>query len=280
MESRNLLQLVTIHPTLVLFLIIAFVTGTFVQLSIIWSIIIIHELGHFLAARYFNWRIQSIVLWVFGGVMKTDEHTTRPLKEEIIVTLSGPVQHVIIYFVIVTLSQLQLLPNHITEQALYFNSLILFFNLLPIYPLDGGKITLFLLSYMMPYRLAYRSVLICSFVICMLIIIAQLFIVSFTLTAVVLFLFLVIELYKYWQDEYYTFIRFLLHRMYSEKVYPNVKNIYVSDTDRLLDVFNKFKRNKYHYIYVTPKFMISETEGLERYFYDKNYHQRVKDIFK
>src|SRR5690625_4313005 len=146
MAIRNLFQTITIHPTLILFLIIAILTGTFIQIAIIWTIIIFHELGHILAATYYRWRIQSIVLWIFGGVMKTDEHTSRPLKEDIIVTLLGPLQHLWIYVAIKGFAYYQLLPQEIIEQALFFNTIILLFNSLPIYPLDGGKILLFLLS--------------------------------------------------------------------------------------------------------------------------------------
>src|SRR5690625_4141852 len=121
MRFLNPFRFMTIHPTLLLFFIISVLTGTFIQLFIIFIIVVIHELGHFFAATHFKWRIHSIILWAFGGVMETDEFMARPLKEEIIVTVSGPLQHLPIYMLLKTIAYFSLLPDVIIEQALYFN---------------------------------------------------------------------------------------------------------------------------------------------------------------
>src|SRR5699024_11983500 len=57
------------------------------------SIVLFHELGHYGAAKFFKWRIKGIMLWIFGGVMDTDEHGNKPFHEDIIVTVAGPLQH-------------------------------------------------------------------------------------------------------------------------------------------------------------------------------------------
>src|SRR5690625_6878376 len=74
------------------------------ELSIILAIVLFHELGHFLFARLFHWRIHSIMLWVFGGVMKTEEHGNKPIHEDALVTIAGPLQHIIIYVGLFVLS--------------------------------------------------------------------------------------------------------------------------------------------------------------------------------
>ena len=73
---------------------LAILTAHFIELSIFLFIVFIHELGHALAASFFSWRIKRISLLPFGGVAEMDEHGNRPLKEEAIVTLAGPLQHV------------------------------------------------------------------------------------------------------------------------------------------------------------------------------------------
>src|SRR5690625_2653844 len=123
-----------LHPLLLLLILLSLLTGTFIQLFIILFIVLIHELGHYLAATYYKWRIDYIMLWVFGGVMKTEESSHRSIKEECIVTLAGPFQHIILFFVLTGLSVCQLLPEPILQQAHYYNGIILMFNLLPIYP--------------------------------------------------------------------------------------------------------------------------------------------------
>ena len=80
--------------------IISFMTGTFMELSIILLIVLIHELGHYAMSQVFKWRVESIMLWVFGGVMRTDEHGNSTIFEEALVTIAGPFQHVTIYIVL------------------------------------------------------------------------------------------------------------------------------------------------------------------------------------
>src|SRR5699024_314001 len=85
-------------PLFLLLIVLSLFTGTFVQLFILFAIILIHEIGHYTLANHYQWHIQSIVLWVFGGVMKTTEATNRPIKEDIIVTVAGPLQHIWMLF--------------------------------------------------------------------------------------------------------------------------------------------------------------------------------------
>lgn len=280
MAHRKLYDYFTFHPTLAVFVVISFLTGTFMQLFIILCIVMVHELGHFFAAKHFNWRIESVMLWAFGGVMKTDEYATRPLKEEFIVTICGPLQHGVIFILAFTAQHFSVVPDAIIADILYFNVIILLFNLLPIYPLDGGKLCLMCLSLILPYRQAYRTVLILSFIVACVIIIGQLILFPFTFTATLLLIFLIVEINKFWRNEYFTFIRFLLFRLHGRQQFNKTKYIYAQNNDRLMDLFNQFKRNKLHRLYVTSHTFISEKKGLHYYFNDHRHSESVYDIVR
>src|SRR5699024_2227308 len=136
---------------LIIFIIISFVTGTFVELTVILAIVLFHEMGHFTMATYYNWRIRKVMLWVFGGVMDTDEHGNKPLYEEILVIIAGPLQHIVIYALILCLSLSSLLSPSLIELLVFYNTVLFVFNLLPIWPLDGGKLLFAILSIFMPF---------------------------------------------------------------------------------------------------------------------------------
>src|SRR5690625_6027208 len=97
MTIRKFIPPIHVHPLLMIFMIISFLTGTFMELAIILAIVLFHELGHFLFERLFHLRIHSIMLWIFVGVMKTEEHGNIPIHEDDLVTISDPMLHVIIY---------------------------------------------------------------------------------------------------------------------------------------------------------------------------------------
>src|SRR5699024_4603673 len=118
-----------IHPILMVFIAIAFITGTFMELTIILAIVFIHELGHYSMGQLFKWRIRGIMLWIFGGVMDTDEHGNRPIHEEVLVTIAGPFQHIVIYVVVFFVSSANLLPASVLELIIYYNTAIFIFTI-------------------------------------------------------------------------------------------------------------------------------------------------------
>ncbi|RYG74819.1 stage IV sporulation protein FB [Lentibacillus lipolyticus] len=282
MTLHRFLPPIHIHPVLLVFVIISFLTGTFIELMVILGIVFIHELGHFMMASVFKWRIRGIVLWVFGGVMDTDEHGTRPLHEEVLVTVAGPMQHLFIYMLLFFLSGTSIVPSSIVEMALFYNTAILLFNLLPIWPLDGGKLLFLLFSEFFPYRKAYHSILLCSLCLNGILMIVLLFAVPFTLSAFLLFSFLAMENRKNWKYRYYVFMRFLLRRYQGDANFKRIRPIEVSCYSLLLDVFNHFRRDKKHTIYVTfpgnNRQSIDEMDCLHSYFHERHHHTPIGEI--
>lgn len=249
------------------------------ELSIILFIVLFHELGHYAMAEFFNWRVKSIMLWVFGGVMNTDEHGTRPIYEEVLVTIAGPFQHIIIYFGLFVLSSSELLSLSIIEIALYYNTVILLFNLLPIWPLDGGKLVLLVLSTLLPYRKAYYSCLILSIILTLILLLLQLFYFPFTLSTFLILLFILFENRTEWQLRYYVFIRFLLNRYEGNQHIKKVQPLRVSHHSSLMDVFSRFKRERKHPIYIiypeNKRKTVDENDCLKSYFHDRQYNVTI-----
>lgn len=264
------------------FIAIAFITGTFMELSIILTIVFIHELGHYFMALVFKWRIRGIMLWVFGGVMDTDEHGNRPTHEEVLVTIAGPFQHIIIYIIVFFVSAGELLPSSVLELIIYYNTAIFVFNLLPIFPLDGGKLLFLCLSSMLPYRKAYHSVIIFSIVLSLLLLLLQFLILPFTLSAFLLMIFLCMENRTEWKHRYYVFIRFLLNRYEGNTTVTGVRPIVVSSQSSLMHVFARFKREKKHPIYIifpgNVRKSVDENDCLRSYFHDKQYNKTIGEL--
>lgn len=271
-----------IHPILTVFIIISFITGTFMELAIILSIVLFHEIGHYLVAHFYKWRVKHIMLWIFGGVMETDEHGNRPIYEEVFVTIAGPLQHVVIYLLLSLLLTINFIPLYIFELAIYYNIAILFFNLLPIWPLDGGKIFMLFLSSIFPYKKSYYFVIISSIILSVLIIVLQLLLFPFKLSTFLIFIFLIMENKKEWEQRYYVFIRFLLQRFEEEAYVRGIDPLVVHHHTLLMDVFSLFRREKRHHIYITfpedNRKMTDETVCLRSYFYEKKYNTTVGEL--
>jgi Zn-dependent protease len=110
-------------------------------------IVLMHEFGHSLACRQVGGFANQIVLWPLGGVAYVDP-PPRP-GATLWSIAAGPLVNVVLFFAISGIGMLsramgwsQAMPNyHLLLQSIwYVNLALLAFNILPIYPLDGGQI--------------------------------------------------------------------------------------------------------------------------------------------
>ena len=108
-------------------------------------IVMLHEFGHALACRQVGGTANLIVLWPFGGVAYVNP-PPRP-GATLWSLAAGPLVNVALFPVIFALrmvgnSAAQTVPDahEFINQVLFINGVLLVFNMLPIYPLDGGQI--------------------------------------------------------------------------------------------------------------------------------------------
>src|SRR5881394_106976 len=113
----------------------------------LFSIVLLHEFGHALACRQVGGIANRIVLWPLGGVAYVDP---PPRPGAMLWSIAaGPLVNVVLFFVLTLTGMLgrshgwfAAVPNiHTLVRAIWYINLgLLTFNLLPIYPLDGGQI--------------------------------------------------------------------------------------------------------------------------------------------
>src|SRR5207245_11150655 len=113
----------------------------------LFSIVLLHEYGHALACRQVGGIANRIVLWPLGGVAYVDP---PPRPGAMLWSIAaGPLVNVVLFFVLTLTGMLgrshgwfAAVPNiHTLVRAIWYINLgLLTFNLLPIYPLDGGHI--------------------------------------------------------------------------------------------------------------------------------------------
>lgn len=108
--------------------------------------VLLHELGHSLAAKSYKIPVTRIVLFIFGGVAQIGRDPRRPMIE-LVVALAGPLVSVVIASAclwaasaIPITGTLSFSAAAIAQYLATLNTWVLLFNLLPGFPLDGGRI--------------------------------------------------------------------------------------------------------------------------------------------
>lgn len=210
-------------------------------------LIIVHELGHFLTGKLFNWEVDKIYIYPLGGITKFNTSINKPMKEELMVTIMGPVFQIIFYCLI----------KDLDNSLGYFNSLLLTFNLLPVVPLDGSKLLNILLSTRLSFKKVLNILQVISLLIYPLIVIFFSYKINslFMLTVSFLLIFKILEEGK---NIKYIINKFLLERYL--KRYKFKKDIIVKN----IASFYKYKNN----IIINNKIM-NEKEALYNYFNNK-----------
>jgi stage IV sporulation protein FB len=282
-RAINLLQLVHIHPILWIVIAISVATAHFLDLCLLIGIIFIHEMGHAVAASFFSWRIKKITLLPFGGVAEMEEHGNRPLKEEAIVVLAGPLQHVWMVAVAYLLFSFSFISEGLFQLFFSYNVMVFIFNLFPVWPLDGGKLIFMLLSLKKSFPTAHRLTLLISFFSLAIFSILTLITAPTHLNVWIIIAFLLFSLYHEWKQRRFIFMRFLLERYYGKKSDLHaLVPIQANDQDLLIDVLEKFQRGCKHPIIVESngkeKGMLDENELLHAYFAEKRLSDKISDL--
>ncbi|TES51598.1 protease [Halalkalibacterium halodurans] len=227
-------------------------TGYFREVLMVFVIVFVHEMGHAVAAHFFRWRIRKIELLPFGGVAEVEEGGNRSFKEEVIIITAGPLQHVWMMAVSYGLVALEMWNVSTYQQFLWYNVTILAFNLLPILPLDGGRLIQLLCMRFWPYRLALRRTVGLSFLFLTVAVCVAVILYPFHLNLWLVLAFLIVNNYLEYKQCHYRFIRFLTERFYiglSQQGKPHLP-VVVSAHQEVSEVAKQFRRGVIHTIIV------------------------------
>ena len=98
--------------------------------------ILVHEMAHAFVANRYNYRVYGINVGLFSGSASIDSNMAQ--RDSIPITAAGPISNLLL-FGIATLAQNFIVNDFITMFA-SINLILFIFNILPIYPMDGGHI--------------------------------------------------------------------------------------------------------------------------------------------
>jgi Zn-dependent protease len=158
---------VRIHVSFLLLLAyFGFQSGTFQSvlfILILFVCVLLHEFGHAFAARAFGIRTRDITLYAIGGIARLNRIPDKPWQE-LTVAIAGPLVNVVIAAALIFVTHVTAAFQQFDElespriellaKVAAANLYLVVFNLIPAFPMDGGRILRALLAMLMPYAQA------------------------------------------------------------------------------------------------------------------------------
>lgn len=123
-----------LHPILLPLFLFLLISGNVSTYTLIFVSLLIHELGHLIAARATGMHVRSCTIMPYGGELVIPGRNTARRKNRIAVALGGPAATI----TLLTLAILMPFPG--AELFIRIQLALLALNLLPVLPLDGGQV--------------------------------------------------------------------------------------------------------------------------------------------
>jgi stage IV sporulation protein FB len=230
-------------------------TGYYLNLIVITSLILIHELGHYLTAKILKFRVDKIIIYPFGGLTKINDLINKNINEELLIASAGVIVQFLFYLLIVYLNKLGVIREYTLNLYTIYNREIIFFNLLPIYPLDGSKIFNLLFSEIVPYKLANKLTVLLSIIFLVLLFWVDIY--NYNYSYFMIIGVLLTYLVKFIKELKYIYNKFLLERyLYNIKYSRN----------KIINNYHKMYKNANHIFKINNGYM-NEKKYLAKYYF-------------
>ncbi|MDN5276801.1 MAG: stage sporulation protein [Clostridiales bacterium] len=242
-----------INKLLVILIAIAIVLGEGTRLAVVFLAVFIHELAHVVMARVLNLRVSEIELLPFGGVARIESFFEVNPRDEVYIAIVGPMSNVMLVLGCMALRKMGLIPSKDYDFFIQANLMLAGFNLLPAFPLDGGRILRAILSRELGIKRATRITTIGGFVLALFLVMTGVYTIYYGIFNPTLFVmagFLAYSAVKENRMATYVMVRDLTYKrdiLIREGAIQSRELVVLYDLP-LKDVIKKFVPHRYHSI--------------------------------
>ena len=256
---------VRISPLVFVFALVAVLCGSWTYLIGYLVAVVMHEMTHAEVAKRLGYTLSELKIMPYGASL-TGKFEGVSARDEFLIAIAGPLSNIFAALVCTALWWLAPSTYYFTESFVVANVFTAVTNILPVFPLDGGRALLAILSRKIPRQRAYKIIRVAGFVVTAafvaLFVLSLIYSVNFTFALMALF----VLLSTLFPDKNSKYQRLYSMAYRSEKLRHGltVREIMVADTLTLYALTKMLNGNYYHRFCVVneklePSYCISET---------------------
>lgn len=143
---------ISVNNYFLILLLIYALLGILSETLLIFGAVLFHELSHVFVSKAYGIKVSQVEIMPFGGVAKTEDLIETDPSVETMVALAGPLSNCFLIFLALILTRYQIWDFGLSRFFIQINAALAVFNILPILPLDGGRIVRAKLSQKVGFR--------------------------------------------------------------------------------------------------------------------------------
>lgn len=147
---------ICIHPAILTYALYAWITGHLMFLLLAMASIALHEISHAVVSALCGQNPASIEITPLGAVMRLEDESKLPAGKRLLVLIAGPAATALLCHLSLWLTARGTLPAEYGRMLFMSNLSILLLNMLPVLPLDGGRLLALLMGMLMPQSVVAR----------------------------------------------------------------------------------------------------------------------------
>ncbi|MFY9188102.1 MAG: site-2 protease family protein [bacterium] len=251
---------VKVNSFFLLILVVYGATGYLTEALLVYGAALLHEIAHAVVACSYGLKIEEIELLPFGGVarIKDLDLSTWDPKTEVAVALAGPVENLVLAGAAWILAGYGVWNVSLAGLFLQANLAVAAFNLLPAWPLDGGRILRAYLAQRLSWRQATEIAArlgqaLGAVLVCLGLVLMRHGLLFFNIAVLGGFLWAVAAIEERWAG--LVLLRYLAHKRRGLQTGEVVKGevLAAAGETTLRDLTKRFVAGRYHLVYVLDK---------------------------
>ena len=226
------------HPLFAIYVFLCIYFGWFNNISYYVIVVTLHEFGHYALIKHYGYNVDSLVFSLSGAGIRGNNNFKE--RHEILISIAGPLVNLALIIITIALWWIFPLSYLYTQDFLIANIVVMIFNLIPIYPLDGGRI---LSAFLIKKGVKRSKILKFNQVLCIVlgIILIVLFIVSvfygINYNLIIMSIFLIMNAFSYDKNTYFDKIS-CLNKCRDKPLEVKVFKVNTSDKSLLIKYLN------------------------------------------